>query len=193
MQSAPYCDASRTPVQLSGGCGSRRVKSPTGAAAYGIPLPQTTERDRRRYTQPHYPASTSVSVIPTQIAKAKAHTHRKYLPSSVATPCSCPFAVVTIGFTSPTLGSPPSPFCGQKLKPTNVRSVDVTRPPHIIPVVAVPGDSLSLPQAARSRTRKFPTRQGRQKEQKKKQKRSAETNNRNDEKDTMRKESNRTP
>ena len=142
MQSAPYCDASRTPVQFSGGCGSRRVKSPTGAAAYGIPLKQTGKPKRKRYTHCnnlHHASymfftlsssSTTTTNHPNPKRKHTKHTraYRKYRPAPVATPCSCPFAVVTMGLASSTVGSPLNAIPGPKLNPANASSVETTRP-----------------------------------------------------------------
>src|SRR5438046_949396 len=41
-QSAPNLVASRTPFQVGKGCGGRQRYSPTGGAAYGIPLKMET-------------------------------------------------------------------------------------------------------------------------------------------------------
>ena len=42
MQSWPYSVAGRTPVHATTGCGGRQRKSPSGGAANGIPLNEST-------------------------------------------------------------------------------------------------------------------------------------------------------
>src|SRR6185312_491498 len=51
-QSAPNLLASRTPSHVGAGCGGRQRKSPTGAAAYGIPLKVETSPSVAPRTMP---------------------------------------------------------------------------------------------------------------------------------------------
>src|ERR1019366_5043421 len=51
-QSAPYSAAGRTPVHTLAGAGARHRKSPTGAAANGIPLNPTTPSRATPFSRP---------------------------------------------------------------------------------------------------------------------------------------------
>jgi hypothetical protein len=52
MQLAPNSTAWRTPVQRAAGCGGRHRSSPTGGAANGIPLYDTTRSANTPWSSP---------------------------------------------------------------------------------------------------------------------------------------------
>src|ERR1700679_199451 len=77
MQSWPYWVALRTPRQATTGCGGLQRRSPTGGAAYGIPLKETTPSFA---DPPKTPVSTVTVTVPLS-ADANAPTP---IPSNAA-------------------------------------------------------------------------------------------------------------
>ena len=103
-QREPGTSASRTPLQAAGGCGERQRSSPTGGAAYGIPLKDRKVGLTCPLTAPDCVPTVSETANAGALNASNSNTRPARTPAHTS-------ANIPSRRTSPRLGSPNPPRC----------------------------------------------------------------------------------